>query len=89
MTFTVNGKANIRVLKKAKTEIVTKDPLYFGGMPEGVTNKGLTTNKSFVGCVRFNSFGLKKERKIRRKKNVDTEKFDIFGDVSRTGCPTN
>ncbi|CAI2351123.1 unnamed protein product [Caenorhabditis sp. 36 PRJEB53466] len=87
LTVTVNGKPNIKILKKASSDIVTKDPLYFGGVPEGVTNKGLTTQKPFIGCVRFLSFGLKKDRKIRRKKQVDMERFDIFGDVHRNGCP--
>ncbi|EGT43369.1 hypothetical protein CAEBREN_17090 [Caenorhabditis brenneri] len=88
LTVTVNGKANIKILKKAKNDVLTKDPLYFGSLPEGVTNKGITTNKPFVGCIRFISFGLKKDRKmIRRKKEVDTERFDVFGDVTRHSCP--
>uniref|UniRef100_A0A8R1I6V3 Laminin-like protein epi-1 n=2 Tax=Caenorhabditis japonica TaxID=281687 RepID=A0A8R1I6V3_CAEJA len=88
LTVTVNGKAHIKILKKAKADILTKDPLYFGGVPDGVSNKGLTTRKSFVGCVRFVSFGLKKDKKmLRRKKAVDTERFDVFGDVHRNGCP--
>ncbi|ULT96990.1 hypothetical protein L3Y34_005063 [Caenorhabditis briggsae] len=89
LTVTVNGKAQIRMMKKAKEEVLTKDPLYFGGLPEGITkNKGITTDKPFVGCIRFISFGLKKDRKmLRRKKEINTERFDVYGDVNRHGCP--
>ena len=44
MTLTVDGKTVLIVNKKGgKKDILTKDPLYLGGVPEGVTNEGLQT----------------------------------------------
>lgn len=44
MTLTVDGKSNLNIMKKSKKpETMTKDPIYLGGVPESVVNKGLET----------------------------------------------
>lgn len=44
MTLTVDGKSNLNIMKKSKKlETVTKDPIYIGGVPKSVVNKGLQT----------------------------------------------
>ncbi|KHJ80737.1 laminin G domain protein, partial [Oesophagostomum dentatum] len=53
MTLTVDGKSNLNIMKRSKKpETMTKDPIYLGGVPESVTNKGIETKEPFVGCVR-------------------------------------
>ena len=48
MTLTVDGKSNLHIMKKnKKPDTVTNDPIYLAGLPEGVTNKGLTTSRMF------------------------------------------
>ncbi|CAD6197231.1 unnamed protein product [Caenorhabditis auriculariae] len=90
LTLTVNGRSKMRIMKKSSTDTATKDPLYLGGVPESVTNKGLETKKGFNGCIRFISLGLKpKDKRLRRKKDVDVATFDIFGDVHKHECPVN
>uniref|UniRef100_A0A1I7XHB3 Laminin EGF-like domain-containing protein n=1 Tax=Heterorhabditis bacteriophora TaxID=37862 RepID=A0A1I7XHB3_HETBA len=90
MTLTVDGKSNLNIMKKSKKpETVTKDPIYLGGLPEGITNKGLETRDGYVGCVRIINFGGGKKEKERKKKQLDASKLDVYGNVNKQECPVN
>ncbi|KAK6042478.1 hypothetical protein COOONC_12912 [Cooperia oncophora] len=90
MTLTVDGKSNLNIMKKSKKhETVTKDPIYLGGVPESVTNKGLETREPYVGCMHIMSLGGGKKDKMRRKKQLDVSTLDIYGDVNKQECPLN
>ncbi|PIO68807.1 laminin G domain protein, partial [Teladorsagia circumcincta] len=90
MTLTVDGKSNLNIMKKGKKhETVTKDPIYLGGVPESVVNKGLETREPYVGCMRIMSLGGGKKDKLRRKKQLDVSTLDIYGDVNKQECPLN
>ncbi|KHJ77995.1 laminin G domain protein [Oesophagostomum dentatum] len=88
MTLTVDGKSNLNIMKRSKKpETMTKDPIYLGGVPESVTNKGIETKEPFVGCVRIMNLGGGKRDKNRMKKQLDVSKLDVFGDVNKQECP--
>ncbi|CAI4221509.1 unnamed protein product [Auanema sp. JU1783] len=90
MTLTVDGKSNLHIMKKSKKpETVTNDPIYLGGLPDGAEAKGLDTKAPYIGCLRITNYGDKKTRVIRRRKQIDVSKLEVFGDVSNKGCPVN
>ncbi|CAJ0584396.1 unnamed protein product, partial [Mesorhabditis spiculigera] len=91
LALTVDGRSQLKILKKTgKSEILTKDPVYVGGVPEGAANKGLKTRDTFVGCMRVVHFGNKKERlRVRMRKQIPASEIDVFGDVNKMECPVN
>ncbi|XP_072024562.1 uncharacterized protein [Amphiura filiformis] len=57
----------------------TNHPLYLGGLPDGVSHRGIRTNEVFVGCIRNIQFG----GNIIDFKRVET----VEGDVDVQACP--
>ncbi|CAI5448656.1 unnamed protein product [Caenorhabditis angaria] len=87
INLSVNNKMNLAVLKKGNV-MNTNAPLYIGGVPKGAQNDGVKSTEPFVGCMRIVRIGEKpKDKKIRRKKDLDFMRFEIEGDVSKSGCP--
>ncbi|XP_038057388.1 laminin subunit alpha-like isoform X2 [Patiria miniata] len=57
----------------------TRDPLYFGGIPDGADHTGLTTAEGFVGCIR--------DVMLRDDLVNFKEAVDIVGDINAMSCP--
>ncbi|XP_002732246.1 laminin subunit alpha-4-like, partial [Saccoglossus kowalevskii] len=82
VTLNVDGKEIMPVGIGRGTTINTdtKNELYIGGLPDGVTHKGITTTEQFVGCIKNLVIGS----------NIVNfnEAFRVAGAVQVNSCPT-
>ncbi|KAJ7333748.1 Laminin Domain II [Desmophyllum pertusum] len=70
--------------KGAQTGADVYDPLYIGGLPEGVVAKGVTATEQYTGCIR----NLKSGDMGKPAKSFSlTTPLDMAGNVYLGGCP--
>ncbi|XP_022089419.1 laminin subunit alpha-like isoform X2 [Acanthaster planci] len=82
LRLTVDGEPGERALGSTNAIAAdTRDPLYFGGIPDNAEHQGLSIRDKFVGCIR--------DVMLRDDLVNFKEAVEVVGDVNTMSCPAN
>uniref|UniRef100_A0A7E4ULG0 Laminin subunit alpha-1 n=1 Tax=Panagrellus redivivus TaxID=6233 RepID=A0A7E4ULG0_PANRE len=84
ITISIDQRSAMTFIKRG-IDVISKDPLYLGGMPKDKKLPGIIATDPYVGCIRNVILKKSKDSPIA----YELGSLPVYGDVSKTSCPLN